>query len=91
MRKETLPCSPGDHPKLYSSPLLFKAQHRIYQHLVGMAEWSIHIRRFDILYALTSLNHFSESLKEIHLIQFVKIFGYCQSVTGGRKSIVVLP
>ena len=52
LRKYKLPCSPGDHPKLDSSPLLCEAQHCLYQQLVSMAEWAIQIGR------LTSCNRF---------------------------------
>ena len=58
LRKDKLPCSPGEHPKLYLSPILSEAQHCIYQKLVGMVEWAVHIGIFDIRYALTSLNRF---------------------------------
>ena len=57
--KEKLPCSPSDHPKIDTSPLLGETQHRLYQQLVGMAEWALQIGRFDIRYALTLLNRFS--------------------------------
>ena len=83
-----MPRSPGDHPELDSSTLLCEAQHRLYQKLVGMAEWSVQIGRFDIRYNLTSLNRFSAAPREVHLSRLVKIFGYLQSVTGRRKSIV---
>ena len=43
LRKEKLSCSPGDHPELYLSPLLCEVQHRIYQHMVGMEEWTVQI------------------------------------------------
>ena len=56
LRKEKLPCSPRDHPKLDSSPLIDENQHRLYHNLVGMAEWAVQIGRFDIFYALMSLN-----------------------------------
>ena len=56
LRKEKFPCSPGDHPELDLSPILSEAQHRLYQQLDVMAEWAVYIRRFDILYDLTSLN-----------------------------------
>ena len=49
------------------------------------------IGRFDIRYALTSLNRFSVAPREGRLSQLVKIFGYLKSVTGRRKIIVVLP
>ena len=56
LRKEKLTCSPSDHAEIDSSPILNETQHRLYQQLVGMAEWVVHIRRFDIRYALTYLN-----------------------------------
>ena len=59
LRKEKLPCSHGDHPELDSSPLLSEAQHYLYQQLVGISEWAVQIKKFDIFYALTSLNRFS--------------------------------
>ena len=91
LRKEKLPCSPGDHPELDLIPLLCEAQHFIYQQLVGMVEWAVQIGRFDIRYALTSLNRFLAAPREGHLSWLVKIFGYLQSVTGRRKSIVLAP
>ena len=78
--KDKLPFSPGDHPELDSSPLLDEAQHRLYQQMVGMAEWAVHIGRFDICYAVTSLNIFSVAPREGHLKRLVKIFGYLQNV-----------
>ena len=89
LRKEKLPCSPGDHPKLYLSPLLSEAQHRLYQKLVSMTEWKVHIGRFDICYAVISLNIFSASPQEGDLTRLLKIFGYLQNVSGKRKSVVV--
>ena len=80
LRKDKLPCSPSDHPELYLSPLLNENQHRLYQQLVGMAEWSVQIRRFDIRYDLTSFNRFSAALREGHLTRLIKIFGYLQTV-----------
>ena len=91
LRNEKLTCIPGDHPELYSSPLLCEAQHRLYQHLVGMAYRAVQIGSFDICYALTSLNRFLAAPSEGHLSRLVKIFGYFQSVTGRRKTIVVAP
>ena len=56
-----------------------------------MAECAVQIGRFDIRYALTSLNRFSEALREGHLSRLAKIFGYLKSVTGRRKCIVFSP
>ena len=76
MRKDKLPFRPGDHPELYSIPLLCEAQHRLYQQLVDMAEWAVQIGSFDIRYALTSLNRFLAAPREVHLSRLVKIFVY---------------
>ena len=59
--------------------------------MVGMAEWTVQIGRFDIRYALTSLNRFLAAPRKGHLSQLMNIFDYLQSVTGRRKIIVVLP
>ena len=89
LRKDKLPCSPGDHPELDSNPLLDEAQHHLYQQLISVAEWAVQIGRFDIHYAVTSLKRFSVTPREGHLL--VKIFGYLQKVSAKRKSIVVSP
>ena len=84
LRKEKFPCSPGEHPELDSIPLLSETQHRLYQHLVGTAEWAVQIGKFDICYDLTSLNRFSTAPQEVHLTRLVKVFGYLKSVLGKR-------
>ena len=91
LRKDKLPCIPGDNTKLDLSIRLCETQHRIYQQLVGMTEWAVNIGRFDISYALNSINRFSASPREGHLSRLVKIFGYLKSVNGRHKSIVALP
>ena len=55
LRKENFPSSPGDYHKLNSSPLFGEEQNYFYQ-LVGMEEWTTQIGKFDICYAVTSLN-----------------------------------
>ena len=76
LRKEKFPCSPSEHPEIDSSPLLVEMQHHIYQQLVAMAEWAVQIGRFEIRYALTSLNRFSAAPRQGHLTRLIKIFGY---------------
>ena len=63
LRKDKLTSSPGDHPELYSSPLMSEGKHHFYQHLVGMAEWMVQIGRFEIRFTVTSLNRFSAATK----------------------------
>ena len=76
LQKEILPCSPSDHPENDKSSLLGETQHLLYHQLVGMAEWAVQIGRFDIRYALTSLNRFSAAPLTGHLKRLIKIFGY---------------
>ena len=56
-----------------------------------MIEWMVQIRRFDILFYVTSLIIFSADTREVHLNCQVNIFGYVQDNTGRRKSIVISP
>ena len=55
-----------------------------------MAEWVVQIGRFDIRYAVTSINRFSAAPWEGHLKRLVSTFGYLQNVSGKRKIVVVL-
>ena len=56
-----------------------------------MAEWIIHIGRFYVRFAVTSLKRFSAAPREGYLRRLVKIFGYLQNATGSQESIVILP
>ena len=56
LRKIKLPISPADHPELYLSPLLGEGQHYLYHNLVGIVDCMFQIERFDICFAVTSLN-----------------------------------
>ena len=46
--------------------------------------------RFDIRYALTSLNRFSAAPRQGHLTRLIKLFGYLQTVPADTNTIVVL-
>ena len=51
----------------------------------------VQIRRFGILFVVTSLNRFFLDPREGHPKQQVNIFGYLQDSTGRQKSIVISP
>ena len=85
MRKEKFTISPGEHPNLYLSPLLGEEKHCLYNHLVVMSEWMVHIGRFYICYAVTSLNLPPEDPRDGHLKILVKIIGYLHNATGINK------
>ena len=61
LRKEKLPSSTVYHPDLDLCPLLGEDQHQIYHQMIGMAEWMVQIGIFEIHYAVTYLNIFSEA------------------------------
>ena len=46
--------------------------------------------RFDIRYALTSLNRFSAAPRQGHLTRLIKLFGYLQTVPADTNNIVFL-
>ena len=54
LRKDKLTCIPGDHPELYSSPILSEAQHRLYQQLFGMVQWEVQIGRLEGISSIKS-------------------------------------
>ena len=55
-----------------------------------MAEWMVQIGRFDICFAVTSLNHLLVNSLEEHIKRLVKIFGYLKYANGRWKIIVIL-
>ena len=91
LRRDKFPSSHGKYNQLDSSLLLGEEQHCLYQHLFGMAEWMVKIGRFDILFTVTSLNHFSADPWEGHIKKVVKIFDYFRNIAEGRTSIVIPP
>jgi hypothetical protein len=63
-------------PELDESPLVSTEEHRIYQQLIGIAQWLVTIGRLDIAYALNSLSRFSSSPREEQLTHAIRIFKY---------------
>jgi hypothetical protein len=67
IREEKLPMKPGDHPEEDESPLLDNEQHRLYQSMIGMLQWTVSIGRLDIWYAISSMSRFCVSPREGHI------------------------
>ena len=74
--KDNTPMSPTAHPKLDTSPLLDIDSHRVYQQLIGIAQWLITCGRFDLCYAVSSLSRYSSAPREQHLKMVERIFKY---------------
>jgi hypothetical protein len=73
---EGTPMSDTCKPELDDSPLLDPDGHRVYQQLIGMAQWLVTIGRFDLAFALNSLSRFSSSPRERQLGHAIRIFKY---------------
>ena len=85
LRKEKTPLPVDNcHPELDSSPLLGEHQHRMYQMLLGMAQWLNTIGRPDICYAVSSLGRFGSCPREGHLQLALHLFGYLKNFPNRR-------
>ena len=76
LKKEKVPMSGGDHPKLDESPELSNEEQTKYQSYIGILQWIVTSGRFDIAYAVTSLSRFNSRPREGHMKRIRKIFGY---------------
>jgi hypothetical protein len=83
------PLTPGDHPELDNSDLLSDAGQNLYQRLIGILQWIVHIGRYDVCFATSSLSRFSSAPREGHLNRVKRIFGYLRA--NPNKSIKINP
>ena len=89
LRKENVPCKPGDHPELDDSPTLDDDGRRRYQSIIGTCQWISTAGRLDICFAVSSLSRFSSNPREGHLHRAIKIFGYLKKYT--KKGFIIDP
>ena len=64
------------HPELDESPLLNDQGLKLYQTMIGMAQWACTISRLDISFAMLSLSRFSAAPCAGHLQLAIYMFGY---------------
>ena len=64
------------HPEMDESPLLDDQGLKLYQTLIGMAQWACTIGHLDISFAVSSLSRFSAAPRERHLQLAIYMFGY---------------
>ena len=74
--KEGTPMSDTCKPEHDKSELLCPKQHRIFQQLIGIAQWLITCGRLDLSFAINSLSRFSAAPREGHLKLLVRVFKY---------------
>ena len=64
------------HPEMDESPLLDDQGLKLYQTLIGMAQWACTIGHLDISFAVSSLSRFSAAPREGHIQLAIYMFGY---------------
>jgi hypothetical protein len=73
IRDEKLPMKNKDHLEEDESPLLNSEQHKFYQSLLGMLQWTVSIGRLDICYAVSLLSHFCSCPRQGHQERLIKM------------------
>ena len=86
------PLEPNEHPELDDSELLEVDDIKIYQCLVGQAQWLTQLGRFDIAVHVMSLSSFRMCPRKGHLEFMKRIYGYlCRFNDGGIRIRTGLP
>jgi hypothetical protein len=70
------PMAPSDHPEIDDTDFLSPEQTKVYQMLIGCAQWAVTIGRYDIQYATNTLARYSSCPKQGHLKRIIRVFGY---------------
>ena len=89
LKKETIPMPTDAKPETDTTDLLNEADHKDFQHIIGMGQWLVIWGRIDITYAVSSLSRFSTSPRQGHLKLARKILGYLKKYL--KKGILINP
>ena len=76
-KKFRSPLEPNDNPELDTSEFLEEKEIRIFQSLIGQAQWVIQLGRFDINVHVMTLSSFRMAPRQGHLERMKRIYGYC--------------
>ena len=76
VQRHRSPLQKGDHPELNTTPFLGDDEKEIYMSLVGSAQWSISIGRFDIQSAIMTMSKFRSAPRRGHIDRMKRITGY---------------
>ena len=77
------PLEKNDHPELDLSPELDEDGVRMYQSLIGQAQWLITLGRFDIACSVMTMSRFRANPREGHLKRLKRMFGYIKQYKMG--------
>jgi len=77
------PLEKGDHPELDTSDLLELEDTKIYQSLIGAAQWVIQIGRFDVTTAVMTMSRFRALPRKGHMDRIKRVYGYLSKMRHG--------
>jgi len=72
----TIPLRVREHPELDDTPFCSEAEHKQYQHIIGVCQWLVVAGRFDINYAVSLLSRFSIAPCQHQLQLARELMGY---------------
>jgi hypothetical protein len=75
-RKVTSPLEANDNPELDTSEFLEEQDIKIYQSMIGSAQWLIALGRFDIGVHVMTLSSFRAQPRQGHLDRIKRVYGY---------------
>jgi len=70
------PLERGDHPELDTSPELDIEGIKVYQSMIGAAQWIVSLGRLDIATAVMTLSSFRAAPRKGHLDRIKRVYGY---------------
>jgi len=76
VQKMAIPLCVREHPKLDDSPFCSEAEHKQYQHIIGVCQWLVIAGCFAINYAVSSLSRFSIAPRQRQLQLARELMGY---------------
>ena len=77
----------NDHPEIDESEFLNDEDTRIYQSLIGSAQWLIQLGRFDIAVHIMTLSSFRAQPRRGHLDRIKRVYGYLSRMKGSAIRI----
>ena len=78
------PLEPNCNPELDTSKLLKGDDIKIFQTLVGQAQWVIQLGRFDVWVHVMTMSNFRMSPRKGHLECMKRIYRYCLKFKDAR-------
>ena len=82
-QKYRSPLAKGDNPELDTSEFLDETNTKIYQSMIGAAQWVISLTRFDIAVHVMTLSSFRVQPRQGHLDRIKRVYGYLSKMKHG--------